>query len=192
MTPSENAAIAAKTRSRFPAQVREDFRLELVRQSQAEEFYRLLARNRAHVGRWMMWVPRITGPDSMRSWIRRCQRQLSNGQGFHLALLLDGAIVGTAGLLRIDWGNRATEIGYWLGEEAQGRGLMTDACAVVIGHVFDDLALHRIQICCATENARSRAIPERLGFQHEGVLRDAEQLQDGFVDQVVYGLLHGN
>ena len=192
MTRGDNAAFAARTRARFPAQVRDDLRLELVRRPQAGEFYRLLDRNRDHVGRWMAWVPSITGPDSMLSWIRRCQRQLSGGHGFHLALVLDGDVAGTVGLVEIDRANSATELGYWLGEEAQGRGLMTAACEVVIHHVFDDLGLHRVQIRCATENTRSRAIPERLGFREEGVLRDAERLGQEFVDHVVYGRLRSD
>ena len=183
--------IVAKTRARFPVQVRDDFRLVLVRRSHAEDFYRLLDRNREYVGQWMPWVKTVTEPRATLSWVMRCQRQLSAGQGFHLTLLLHGAVVGTVGLLDIDWENRSTELGYWLGQDAQGQGLMTAACAVVIRHVFDDLELHRIQVRCATENSRSRGIPERLGFRQEGVLRDAEQLEGRFVDHAVYGLLSG-
>jgi ribosomal-protein-serine acetyltransferase len=192
MTRGHKTAIAATTRAQFPAEVRDGFRLELVRRSHAGEFYGLLDRNRDHVGRWMAWVPEITGPESMLAWIRRCQRQLSAGRGFHLMLLVDGDLVGTVGLVEIDWANRATELGYWLGEEAQGRGLMTQACELVIKHVFDDLELHRVQIRCATGNTRSRAIPERLGFREEGILREAERLGDVFVDHVVYGRLRSD
>src|SRR6516164_10707315 len=113
MTRGDNAAFAARTRARFPAQVRDDLRLELVRRPQAGQFYRLLDRNRDQVGRWMAWVPSITGPDSMLSWIRRCQRQLSGGHGFDLALVLDGDVAGTVGLVEIDRANSATELGYW-------------------------------------------------------------------------------
>jgi ribosomal-protein-serine acetyltransferase len=191
MTSNRASTVSARTRARFPVQVRDDFRLELVRRSQAEDFYQLLDRNRDHVGRWMPWVKAVTGPHATLSWVRRCQRQLSAGQGFHVTLLFDGAVVGTVGLLDIDWENRSTELGYWLGQDAQGQGLMTAACAVVIRHVFDDLELHRIQIRCATENSRSRGIPERLGFRQEGVLRDAELLEGRFVDHAVYGFLSG-
>ena len=184
--------IAAKTRARFPVQVRDDFRLVLVRRSHAEDFYRLLDRNREYVGQWMPWMKTVTESRATLSWVMRCQRQLSAGQGFHLTLLLGGEVVGTIGLLEIDWANRSTELGYWLGQEAQGKGLMTLACSVVIRHVFDDLELHRIQIRCATENARSRGIPERLGFRQEGVLREPEHLDGRFVDHAVYGLLSGD
>ena len=89
----------------------------------------------------------------------------------------------------IDRPNRSTSIGYWLDASHQGRGIMTTSCRVIINHAFRNLELHRVVIRCATENHRSRAIPERLGFTLEGVDRQAEWLYDHFVDLARYGLL---
>lgn len=91
----------------------------------------------------------------------------------------------------IDWGDRATSLGYWLGEEFQGRGLVTRACAAMTEHAFGELGLNRIVVSCATENSKSRAIPEKLGFEQEGVLREAEWLYHRFVDHVLYAGLAG-
>ena len=49
--------------------------------------------------------------------------------------------------------------------------------------------MNRVEIHCAAENTRSCAIPKRLGFTQEGILRDAQWLYDRYVDMVVYGLL---
>lgn len=87
--------------------------------------------------------------------------------------------------------NKSTSIGYWLAEDAQGSGIMTKSCEAYIDHAFRDLDLHRIEIRCAVANARSRAVPERLGFASEGLIREAEWLNDRFVDHVLYGLLSG-
>jgi ribosomal-protein-serine acetyltransferase len=54
---------------------------------------------------------------------------------------------------------------------------------------FTELGLHRIEIRAGVENVRSRAIPERLGFTREGVLRGEGRGSGGFYDLVVYGLL---
>src|SRR3712207_6857835 len=48
---------------------------------------------------------------------------------------------------------------------------------------------NRVSIACATENKKSCAIPERLGFRREGVQRQAEWLYDHFVDHVIYAAL---
>jgi ribosomal-protein-serine acetyltransferase len=103
-------------------------------------------------------------------------RQSEDRLGFQAAILCDGRIAGLIGFHRIDWANRLTSLGYWLGEAWQGRGLMTASCQALIDHGFSALNLNRIAIGCATGNVRSRAIPQRLGFVHEGTLRDAEWL----------------
>ena len=66
---------------------------------------------------------------------------------------------------------------------------MTSACEAVIDYCFSELKLKRIEIRVATENHKSQAIPERLGFQKEGCLKSAEWLYDKYVDHYVYGLI---
>ena len=89
----------------------------------------------------------------------------------------------------IDRANSIGYIGYWLGQEYNGKGIMTKSVRelIEVGHMY--YALDRIEIRCAVENTRSRAIPERLGFKHEGTIRHAAKVYDRYQDHVVYGLL---
>jgi ribosomal-protein-serine acetyltransferase len=58
-----------------------------------------------------------------------------------------------------------------------------------VNYGLHDLGLNRVEIRAAEFNTRSRAIPERLGFTQEGIIRQAEWLYDYYVDHVVYGML---
>jgi ribosomal-protein-serine acetyltransferase len=98
-------------------------------------------------------------------------------------------VAGVLGLEPLDWIHRSAGIGYWLGERYQGRGLMTRAVGVLIEHAVSVWDLNRIEIRAAVGNARSRAIPQRLGFREEGTLRQAERVGDVYLDIVVYSLL---
>ena len=66
---------------------------------------------------------------------------------------------------------------------------MTRSCKALVNFVFDEIGLNRVEIRAAVHNWKSRAIPERLGFTQEGIIRDAEWLYDHYVDHVVYGML---
>jgi ribosomal-protein-serine acetyltransferase len=66
---------------------------------------------------------------------------------------------------------------------------MTDAVRALTTHAFDVWGLHRVEIRVAVANLRSRAIPHRLGFLEEGVLRQAERHGENFRDIVVYAML---
>jgi ribosomal-protein-serine acetyltransferase len=66
---------------------------------------------------------------------------------------------------------------------------MTEAVQALAGHAFEVWRLNRIEIRVAVGNTRSRAIPERLGFREEGVLRQAERIGERLEDSVVYSML---
>jgi ribosomal-protein-serine acetyltransferase len=163
--------------------------LRLFEESDADELFALTDRNRAHLGAWLPWVPATGSPEDSLGFIRMARRQVGDNDGLQLALVRDGAIVGVAGYHRIDWANRATSIGYWLSADAQGRGTMTEAVRALVDHAFGNWGLERVEIAAAVDNARSRAIPERLGFTPEGVRRRAERVGDRWVDHAVYAML---
>ena len=66
---------------------------------------------------------------------------------------------------------------------------MTNACRTLVTYAFHEWGLNKVEIHCAVGNIRSRAIPTRLGFTQEGSLREAEWVNDHFVDLVIYGML---
>ena len=165
-------------------------RLRPFEESDAEELFALTDRHRAHLGAWLPWVPFTTSQADSLEFIRMTRRQLEADEGMQLALVeADGAIAGVAGFHRFDWQNRATTIGYWLAADRQGRGLMTAAVRALVDHAFAERGLHRVEIAAAVGNARSRGVPERLGFREEGVRRRAERVGDRYFDLVVYAML---
>lgn len=89
----------------------------------------------------------------------------------------------------VDWGNRSTRVGYWLDEGHQGRVTMTAAVQLLVDHALRAWELNRVEIIVATENHRSRAIPERLGFRTEGTLRQFQLVGGRYLDCVSYSML---
>jgi ribosomal-protein-serine acetyltransferase len=59
----------------------------------------------------------------------------------------------------------------------------------LVDYAFHEYRLNRVQIRCATENKKSCAIIERLGFMKEGRIRQAEFLYDHYVDLFIYGMI---
>jgi ribosomal-protein-serine acetyltransferase len=100
-----------------------------------------------------------------------------------------GLIAGVAGFNSLDRTTGIGYIGYWLGEEFTGKGIMTRVVRDLVEVGATYYSLQKIDIRCATGNSRSRAIPERLGFSHEGTLRRAERVYDQWLDHEVYALL---
>jgi ribosomal-protein-serine acetyltransferase len=163
--------------------------LRLFDESDAAEVYAVVDANRAYLARWLAWVEETRSADGVLAFIRRTRQQLADNNGFQLAITDGTNIIGTIGFHSIDWNNGSTSIGYWLAEDRQSRGTMTEAVRALTGHAFEVSKLNRVEIRAAVGNVRSRAIPERLGFRQEGVLRQAERIGDRYEDSVVYSML---
>ena len=169
--------------------ISEDCSLAPLELGDATELFALTDVNRAYLRQWLPWLDNIQRVEDTRAFIRNVQVQTSQNNGAQLAIKMQGSIVGIVGHHQIDWRNRLTSLGYWIGEAYQGRGLVSAACGALIGHAFENALLNRIEVRCAVGNIKSRAIPQRHGFRQEGLLRDAEWLYDHFVDHVVYAML---
>jgi ribosomal-protein-serine acetyltransferase len=154
----------------------------------AAELHALIERNRDHLARWMPWAAG-QDLDGTERFLAEAEEQLVREDGFQAAIEPEGEIIGVVGFHAVDWINRNTSLGYWLATDAQGRGTMTTVVRALVDFVFYEWELHRLEIQCAPENRRSRAVAERLGFREEATLREAELVGGRYLDSVVYGLL---
>ena len=154
--------------------------------------FELTDKNRAYLREWLPWVDSNQTVNDTRRFIQTIINQFKSNAGFQCGIWNEGKMKGVVGFHRIDWLNKNVEIGYWIAREYQGRGLITRSCKAMIDYAFREYNLKRVQIRCATGNIRSCAIPERLGFQKEGITLQSENLYGRFVDLVVYGMLDGD
>lgn len=94
-------------------------------------------------------------------------------------------LIGSTGLhTRI--GKNAREIGYWIGIDHIGKGYATEAVSALVKTGFEIEGLSRIEIRCAPDNFRSQHVPEKLGFEMEGIIKRA--LNDNTVDTMIWAL----
>jgi len=170
----------------FVVDLGDDRALRPLEDADAEELFAVIEANRAHLAAWMPFVGQTRGVADSLAFVRAARRQYEENRGMQLAVLQGERIIGVAGFHAIDWTRKSTSIGYWLAAERQGAGTMTAAVCALLDHAFDGWQLGRVEIRAGVLNARSRAIPERLGFREEGVLRSAERIGTRVIDHVVY------
>jgi ribosomal-protein-serine acetyltransferase len=166
-----------------------EMELRIYEERHAHEVAALVDQNRAYLRQWLPWIDYSRTVEDSRAFIRSSLQQFAQNEGFQTGIWYRDTLAGVIGYQSINWADRKVEIGYWLAEAFQGKGLMTRACRTLVTYAFTELGLNKVQIECASENIRSCAIPKRLGFIQEGVLRDGEWINDRFVDLVVYGML---
>ena len=81
-------------------------------------------------------------------------------------------LIGTLGLNNLFLKNKRAEIGYEIFPDFWRRGYTSEAVAKVLSFAFDELNLHRIGAVVFLENEASNNLLKKLGFQHEGILRE--------------------
>ncbi len=169
-------------------QVNEETQLRLLEERHVEEYFALIERNKEHLHEWVAVEAYEGSVETLRAYVKQRLLQFVNGEGYHLGIWYQDALVGVLDY-RLNWRRRKVELGYWIDATMQGKGLVIRACRTMVRHAFEEHEVHKVEISCATDNTRSRAVAERLGFTQEGILRQTDRLHDRYVDGVFYGLL---
>lgn len=130
--------------------------------------------SREHLKQWMPWAEKHDSPTTSEAVVRRLGAtwQLRDDMTYGIWDKQTAELLGGTGLHRIDWNVPRFEIGYWIRKSAEGKGYITESTRLLCGFAFEVLKARRVSILCDSRNHRSAAVPKRLGFIQEGLLRN--------------------
>lgn len=167
-------------------EIDKDTVLKPLTRDNAQDIFDVLNAERNYMRVWLPFVDKTHEVGNTQEAVHRMVESIDK----QYCIYHKEKFVGLIGFKGTDLENRKTEIGYWLSQSAQGRGIMVQSVVKLIGYAFQELELNRVQIKVAVDNIRSRRIPEKLDFILEGIERDGELLVDNvFTDIAVYSLL---
>lgn len=151
----------------------------------ARDLFRAIDDNRMFLDTWLPFVRYTLCEQDSLQYIR----QTLAAEPFDPVFTIreNGAMIGLIGFKSTDMQSLSTEIGYWLVERAQGRGIVTRAVELLCRYAAERRGLRSVTIKCATGNEASNRIPRRLGFTLSGIEHRAELLSSGeWTDANVY------
>lgn len=170
-------------------QVDENIRLEITSSKFATQLFDVINHNRRHLSEFLPWVENMQSEKNVRQYLEYSEGLICEKKEVSFIIFLDEKAVGRIGIHHINLPNKTGAIGYWLSKSAEGKGIITRSCIALINYGFRELDLHRIEIKAAVTNVKSQAIPEKLHFKKEGILREAEFVNNKFRDLFIYSML---
>lgn len=132
-----------------------------------------------HLRRWMPWAQTVPSVEESEANCRDARARFHRREELRYHLWQEGRHVGCVGMHAPDWRIPSFEMGYWIDVRHEGRGLVTEAMRCLVEMATTRLNARRLAIRCDALNLRSQAVPRRLGFDLEGILRNDDLAADG-------------
>ncbi len=152
----------------------------------------LREQSRAHLTAWEDdWTPEELAGSAFRQRIQLFEREARRSRALSLFVFRrdDEALLGGVTLTNIRYGAaRAGVLGYWIGAPHIDQGYGSAAVRALAGHVFDAIGLNRIEAACHPDNAPSRRLLLKCGFEKEGFARDYLKINGEWRDHELYAL----
>lgn len=149
-------------------------------------------------GEWLtLWepmrLPHHPDPETNREvFAARCgsrDRERLAGSQYAFGIFIDGAFAGELNLNNVVRGAmQSATIGYWIDRARAGRSFMSEAIVVLAQFAFEELNLHRLEICIIPRNSNSRRVVEKLGIREEGIAQRFLEINGAWEDHMRFGL----
>jgi RimJ/RimL family protein N-acetyltransferase len=143
------------------------------------------------VGRWMSWCHADYTPEQALEWFALCDQSRAEGVAHEYGIYdaQSSELLGGVGLNHFNLDHNFCNLGYWVRQSMQGRGIATRGAHAITGFGFETLQLTRIEIVAAVGNAASSAVAVKLGAQLECLARNRLIVHGEPVDAHVHSLL---
>lgn len=162
------------------------------RESDAQALFEAVAESRDHIRPWLPFADAHQSIEETKDWIIHTIAKLLLREDMVLSIWdrHTGRYLGGTGLHPRNWEIGYFEIGYWLRASVEGHGYMTETVKLLVDYAFSSYNAQRVEIRCDARNARSAAVPRRLGFTQDAYMRHNARATDGTLrDTLVFSLI---
>ena len=145
--------------------------------------------NDERVTKYLMWQPH-GNIDVTKKILEQWVESYKNKQTYNWAIVTDGIIIGSIGVVNLDEINECCVIGYCISYDYWNKGITTKVCKSVINYLFNEVGFNRISSYHAVPNIGSGKVMKNSGMKYEGTSKKANKLNDGtFIDTDNYAIL---
>jgi RimJ/RimL family protein N-acetyltransferase len=143
------------------------------------------------VGRWMPWCSATFSDQDALDWFQACRTSLALGSAFEFGIFSESTaeFIGGVGLNSINRQHLFCNLGYWVRQTHQRRGVASRSVRALVPHAFQAHGLRRVEIVVAEGNAPSKAVALKAGAQLECVARNRLHIHGVSVPATVFSLV---
>lgn len=165
-------------------------RIRGIRMKDAKALERELMLNRAWLRQWEATSPQQFLSFDVKAGIRNLLAHAKVGSGIPFVIEIDGEFAGQLNISGIVHGSLSSaQLGYWISERFAGQGFTPTAVALATDYCFQQVSLHRMEICIRPENTSSLRIVDKLGFRYEGLRRNYIHINGQWRDHFSFALV---
>ena len=170
-----------------------DWKIDRIENVSAEEFFTLVNKNKKHIHK--TFPVTLANSDSLKKtkdFIAVSLDKEKNKEGFYFYArdIKTNNLIGYLCIKTIDYRISKCELGYFVDEDYQRKGITSKMVSDALDFCFNQLMLNKVFICTSEVNFASQRIALKHNFKQEGILRDEFRNGDGELQNTVYfGLL---
>lgn len=158
-----------------------------------EEFFHLVQENLDHISAtFPITVKACATLAKTQEFLNKNRRKQNETQGyyFYLRNTENQKLIGYVCVKNVNRDIRKCELAYFIDQAYQGQGITSEAVAKTVKFCFEIMKMNKVYICTSKVNAASQRIATKLGFKHEGLLREEFKNGQAVLEDInYYGLL---
>ncbi|HHA2008042.1 50S ribosomal protein L7/L12-serine acetyltransferase [Enterobacter quasimori] len=167
--------------------VSQHIELRSVEERYTADLHNLVIKNKIFLQTAFDWAQHVGSEEDTRRNVQSNQMLHQRGYAKMFLIFRDDALVGVLSFNTIEPTNKTGYIGYWLDEDHQGQGILSQSLQAFMRYYVERGEIRRFVIKCRVANQHSNGVAVRNGFTLEGCLREAEYLNGRFDDVNIYG-----
>jgi len=170
------------------------FDLRIINKGEFNEYFALLENNRKRLKEFFPGtLKNAANLELAKNELVKMEQQYTNKELYPFGIYVEKSLIGFVSIKNIDWRVPKGELGYFIDESYEGKGIISKAVKQICKHAFQELKMEKLFIRTGPDNLGSQKIALKNGFRQEGILRNEFRVSSGeLIDTIYFGKLRSD